>query len=182
MGKQAKVAQFLGMRYAAPPVGALRFRAPLDPLVQPGVQPALATGPLCLATGWGYPVAGQDEDCLYANVWAPAEANRTSLLPVWVFVQGGGYGVNRDAHWSGQGVVEQSDYGIVVVTFNYRVGMFGFLAGDEVKRKGDLNAGLLDQRKLLQWVQAHIMEVRRKGCDGLWDATTTRDCLLLSGC
>lgn len=75
------------------------------------------------------------------------------LIPV------AGYSRNVDSDWNGQAVVETSDHNIVVVTFNYRVGIFGFLAGEDVLRDGDLNVGLLDQRLLLGWVQKNIAKV-----------------------
>jgi acetylcholinesterase len=73
-----------------------------------------------------------------------------------VFIQGGGYTSNSNANWNGAQVVERSGYNILVVNFNYRVGLWGFLAGEKVKADGDLNVGLLDQRQLLKWVRQHI--------------------------
>lgn len=61
-----------------------------------------------------------------------------------------------NANWNGAEVVEKSGHNIVMVNFNYRVGVWGFLASDRVREDGDLNAGLLDQRMLLQWVKKHI--------------------------
>lgn len=73
-----------------------------------------------------------------------------------VFFQSGGYIRNASPYVNGTQLITASDNSIIFVNFNYRVGMFGFLAGKEVKEDGDLNAGLLDQRFLLQWVQDHI--------------------------
>lgn len=70
-----------------------------------------------------------------------------------------GYTVNANGNWNGSQLVETSGNNIVYVGFNYRVGLFGFLAGEDVRRDGDLNVGLLDQRFLLQWVQKHISSV-----------------------
>lgn len=76
-------------------------------------------------------------------------------MPVWVFIQGGGYA--NIANWfNGTEVIQKSGGNIVFVNFNYRVGAFGFLSSERVRADGDLNAGLLDQRKLLAWVQTHI--------------------------
>ncbi len=74
-----------------------------------------------------------------------------------------GYTSNSNANWNGAEVVRRSGYNIVLVNFNYRVGMWGFLAGDWVRRNGTLNVGLLDQRLLLQWVKQHIDKVGRIG-------------------
>lgn len=70
-----------------------------------------------------------------------------------------GYVSNSNANWNGSTLVERSQGGIVFVNFNYRVGLFGFLASENVRNDGDLNVGLHDQRFLLQWVQNHIAEV-----------------------
>lgn len=99
------------------------------------------------------------EDCLFVNVFKPSNATAKSGLPVWVYIQGGGYATNSNANYNGTEVVQKSDQGIVFVNFNYRVGLFGFLASDDVRQDGDLNVGLLDQRKLLDWVQKYIQQV-----------------------
>lgn len=75
-----------------------------------------------------------------------------------VFFQSGGYIRNASPDINGTGLVTASNNSIVYVNFNYRVGLFGFLAGKEIKEDGDLNAGLLDQRFLLKWLQEHIEE------------------------
>lgn len=100
------------------------------------------------------------EDCLFANVFTPSSATPASKLPVWVFIQGGGYAVIRD-WFNGTEVIQKSGGNMVYVNFNYRVGALGFLASERVREDGDLNAGLLDQQKLLAWVQTHIEKVRR---------------------
>lgn len=96
------------------------------------------------------------EDCLYINVWRPTNASSNSSLPVWLFIQGGGYADNANANYNGSAVVQQSGHEVVFVNFNYRVGALGFLASNAVRQNGDLNAGLLDQRKALLWVQTYI--------------------------
>jgi carboxylesterase type B len=80
-------------------------------------------------------------------------------LPVYVFIQGGGFNSDSDANHNGSAMIITSDYDLVIVTFNYRVGPYGFLTSKEVQADGDLNAGLLDQRKVLQWVQKYISRV-----------------------
>lgn len=96
------------------------------------------------------------EDCLYINVWRPSIISADSKLPVWVFIQGGGYADLSNANYNGSKVVQESGHEMVFVNFNYRVGALGFLANEDISKDGDLNVGLLDQRKALQWVQDHI--------------------------
>ncbi|RFU27609.1 hypothetical protein B7463_g8737, partial [Scytalidium lignicola] len=151
----AGIDQYLGMRYAEPPLGELRFRAPRDPVRTETLQDASSFGPICAGTGQTTSTSVA-EDCLFINVFTPSHPTVRSKLPVWVYIQGGGYATNSNANYNGTGVVQSSGYDIVFVNFNYRVGALGFLAGEKVKQNGDLNAGLLDQRKVLQWVQKYI--------------------------
>lgn len=148
--------RFLGMRYAAPPVGDLRWRAPVSPPTSTTPQPAKNFGPICLGISVSLPSTTESEDCLFANVWAPQGATTTSNLPVWLFIQGGGYVSNSNANWDGATVVQESGNKIVFVNFNYRVAMWGFLASSQVEANGTLNAGLLDQRFVMQWVKSNI--------------------------
>lgn len=144
------VNRFLGMRYAAAPVGDLRWRAPVSPPTLSTVQSANAFGPICLGISVSLPNTAESEDCLFVNVWAPQGTNTTSNLPVWLFIQGGGYVSNSNANWDGSEVVQKSGNNIVFVNFNYRVAMWGFLASSKVSANGSLNAGMLDQRFLMQ--------------------------------
>jgi carboxylesterase type B len=82
-----------------------------------------------------------------------------SKLPVLVYIQGGGYATNANSNDNGTEIIRSSGDNIVLVNFNYRVGVLGFLASDMVRQDGDLNVGLLDQRLLLIWVQEHISKV-----------------------
>lgn len=142
-----------GMRYAAAPTGSLRFAAPQDPPTESDVQDATTNGPICLATGT-YPIPDtESEDCLFVDVFAPTNATK---LPVFFWIQGGGYNSLSNSDYDGTGLIEASDYNIVVVTFNYRVGPYGFLASQEVEQAGCLNNGLKDMIKALEWVQKHI--------------------------
>ncbi|KAL2854316.1 Alpha/Beta hydrolase protein [Aspergillus pseudoustus] len=152
------VAQWLGIRYAAPPLGPLRFSAPQDPDEVYGVQDASQQGPLCISID-SYPIpGGASEDCLFLDVYAPAgfRGRSTKLLPVYVFIQGGGFNVNGNPYYNGTGLIQAADMGIVIVTFNYRVGPYGFLSGAEIREGGSLNNGLKDQIQVLEWVQKHI--------------------------
>ncbi|KAF5864112.1 Triacylglycerol lipase [Aspergillus alliaceus] len=153
----AGVDQYFGIRFAAPPLGDLRFRAPRDPIRTSSVQDASAFGPICVGGGQNA-TENIAEDCLFINVFTPSNATPLSNLPVWVYIQGGAYAHNSDANYNGTQVIQESGHGIIVVNFNYRVGALGFLAGEEVQRDGDLNVGLLDQRKALQWVKQYIRE------------------------
>lgn len=105
------------------------------------------------------------EDCLFADIYAPFTATasgkvkgKRQLLPVLVNIQGGGFSTNANPHLDGSPMAAR---GIVVVTFNYRVGPYGFLASKEIikDKSADLNVGLLDQRELLKWVKKHIRQV-----------------------
>jgi carboxylesterase type B len=78
---------------------------------------------------------------------------------VYIFIQGGGFNANSNPNYDGSGLVVAGNMGMIVVTFNYRVGLYGFLTSKEVQADGDLNIGLLDQRKVFQWVQRHILLV-----------------------
>lgn len=119
------VTQWLGMRYAAPPVGDLRFRAPMDPESQDGPIEADSQGPICLGTGSGPPTNDMDEDCLFMSVYAPSNATSNSKLPVYFYIQGGGFNTNSNPNYNGSGLIMAGEMDLVVVTFNYRVGPYG---------------------------------------------------------
>ncbi|KAI8631886.1 vacuolar triacylglycerol lipase [Xylariaceae sp. FL1651] len=149
----AGITQWLGIRYAAPPVGNLRFMPPRDPSCGNNTQLANIHGKLCLATGAHPTDTSTAEDCLFLDVYAPSNATSHSKLPVYFFIQGGGFNSLSNPNLNGKGLIQASGYNIVVVTFNYRVGPYGFIAHeDEIAP----NNGLLDQRKALEWVQKYI--------------------------
>ncbi|EXV06735.1 carboxylesterase/lipase domain protein [Metarhizium robertsii] len=146
------ITQWLGMRYAAPPVGDLRFKPPQDPLHTNGVVMADQHGKYCLATGHSPTENTTSEDCLFVNVQSPSRAKPGSL-PVFLYIQGGGFNLNSNANINASGLIQASGHNIVVVSFNYRVGPYGFLTdGKEIAP----NNGLRDQEKVMQWVQKHI--------------------------
>ncbi|KAI5118841.1 hypothetical protein M0805_006161 [Coniferiporia weirii] len=155
---QNGVTQWLGLRFAAPPLGELRFRAPADPPRNDTIQVADEHGSICLSTGAAFPTAGQSEDCLFLDVYAPTATHGKGPLPVFFWIQGGGLNADSNPNYNGSGLIAAADMDLVVVTFNYRVGPYGFLASEEVQRDGTINAGLLDQRKALEWVHEHISE------------------------
>ncbi|KAK1970201.1 carboxylesterase [Colletotrichum sublineola] len=154
------VTTWKGIQFAAPPVGALRFAAPADP-VQSGLVNATVHGPICPPQQpTDYTVTGKssrftvDEDCLYLAVTAPSQAQADSKLPVLFYIQGGGFTSDANANWDASEIA--SDGNVVVVQVNYRVGMYGFLQSEEVRAGGSLNAGIRDMIKALEWVQTNI--------------------------
>lgn len=155
------VAAFRGIPYAAPPTGSLRWRAPAAPASWNGVRAAQAFGPSCPQPRMPEPLGPQgpvSEDCLTLNVWQPLDAAPTKL-PVMVWIHGGGFFVGSSSQplYDGAALARR---GVVVVTFNYRLGALGFLAHPALTREqagGPLgNYGLLDQIAVLQWVQRNI--------------------------
>ncbi|KAJ6477683.1 alpha beta-hydrolase [Mycena sanguinolenta] len=161
------IAHFLGIRYAAAPLGDLRFRAPQPPVNQTSVQQATTEPNECLQAGDGDSPTNPfetraaqviaTEDCLFLNIYYPSNAAGTppSGLPTLVWIHGGGY-VAGAASSNGEDIINQSARGVVVVLIQYRLGVFGFLPGTAVKENGALNAGLLDQDFALRWVNQHI--------------------------
>lgn len=126
--------------------------------INPNITPQY--GPVCLGQE-GFEAlfgisSGDSEDCLTLDVYAPADATPESKLPVWFYIPGGGYAINSTPRVNGTGVIETSGHSIIYVYVNYRVGVYGFLASEKIRQNGDLNAGLLDQVKALQWVQKYI--------------------------
>ncbi|KAH8730394.1 Alpha/Beta hydrolase protein [Phaeosphaeriaceae sp. PMI808] len=159
------VMRWAGMRYArsVSRVEGLRFTAPQDPKPESSVVDASNFGPLCIGSGSQLAAefgGTQSEDCLFINVFSPSKSTNTSLLPVYVFIQGGGFSVNGNANYNGADLIDAADNNMVVVNFNYRVGPYGFLAGKEIaaNKSLSLNNGLKDQRQALKWVNKHIQQ------------------------
>jgi para-nitrobenzyl esterase len=152
-----------GIPYAEPPTGKLRFRAPQPAVGWGGVRAATAFGPVAWQTVGRDPFTGQliqrdrSEDCLYLNVTAPvAPSVEAAGYPVLVWVHGGGYvqGAGPDnAVGDGAGMARR---GLVVVTFNYRLGALGFLDVPGLDEADSGSAGFLDQVAALSWVRDHI--------------------------
>ncbi|KAG2743957.1 alpha/beta-hydrolase [Suillus brevipes Sb2] len=163
---------FLGIRYAAPPLGNLRWAAPQPPPTISGVQQATTQPNECYQAPLGNAstnpfensslskrVVGQSEDCLFLNVYTPGSvvvATQSGGLPVVVYIHGGGYISGSASLYNGAELVVESNYGVISVVIQYRLGLFGFLAGEAVKEGGALNGGLLDQNYALQWIQQYI--------------------------
>ena len=157
------VESFKGIPFAAPPVGELRWRAPQPAASWSGVKSADALGHDCMQEPFKYDDAPltttPSEDCLYLNVWRPADAT-AKKLPVIVWIYGGGFvnGGSSPKIYDGGAFARD---GVIFVSFNYRLGRFGFF-GFPALTKADADHGLLgnygymDQIKAMQWVQANI--------------------------
>ncbi|MFI6549367.1 carboxylesterase/lipase family protein [Streptomyces prunicolor] len=162
-GRDRSVTVFRGIPYAAPPVGDLRWRPPRPPVPWTGVYKADRFGPMCPQVpgselyGSGLPMS---EDCLRLNVWTGADSADGQPRPVLVWIHGGGFRVGTGAtpRYDGEALARK---GVVVVTFNYRLGAFGFLATPELSEESGHHAsgnyGLLDQIAVLKWVQHNIV-------------------------
>jgi para-nitrobenzyl esterase len=153
-----------GIPYAKPPVGSLRFQAPQRPNCWEDIRDATLFSPVAPQTQreimafYGNEVSNMDEDCLYLNVWSPGVDDKKRPVLVWIhggsFVSGSG-----SSNWyDGASFAAQGD--VVVVTINYRLGIFGFLHLGEIggaKYATSGNCGILDQVAALQWVQENIV-------------------------
>jgi para-nitrobenzyl esterase len=153
---------FLGIPFAKPPVGDLRWKEPQPVEPWKDVRAAEAFGPRCMQAEGGSDMVSRaaaiSEDCLYLNVWTTATSADTKL-PVLVYIYGGGFqGGDASEHRYDGTVFAKHD--IVAVTINYRLGVFGFLALPELTKESPHHAsgnyGFLDQVAALQWVQRNI--------------------------
>src|SRR5215470_6982066 len=151
---------YKGVPYAAPPVGALRWQAPQPVAPWKGTRKAVTFGARCMQAPVFPDMIFRDEpseDCLYLNVWTPAKSK--GALPVMVWIYGGGFqsGSASEPRQDGERLAGK---GVVVVSMNYRVGVFGFFAHPELTRESPHHAsgnyGLLDQVAALQWVQRNV--------------------------
>ncbi len=155
------VAVFRGVPYAAPPVGALRWRPPRRPAAWPGVRECREFGPSCPqgTTPVASLPASQNEDCLYLNIWSPRLSPRAKR-PVMVWIHGGGFVSGSGALPGAGGARLAASQDVVVVSINYRLGVFGFFAHQalsaESPRGVSGNYGLLDQMAALRWVRRNI--------------------------
>lgn len=149
--------EWLGIPYAAPPVGALRWRPPQPPAHWTGVRAATSFGSSCPQAAGPFGIAGTDEDCLFLNVYAPATAKPGPRLPVMVWIHGGALVSGESNDYEPSALVE---HGIVVVTLNYRLGLLGFLAHPALSAESPTHDsgdyGLMDQQFALRWVQRNI--------------------------
>ena len=153
---------FLGLPYAAPPVGEMRWKAPQAPSSWKGVRDATQFGARCeqyhVWNDYIFLDSGPSEDCLFLNVYTPASAKATSKLPVMVWIHGGGFiaGAGSEPRYTNSALVSK---GVVLVTINYRLGVFGFLTSEDLAKEADGHAGnygLMDMAAALRWVKANV--------------------------
>lgn len=161
---KAGVHTFLGIPFAKPPVGPLRFAPPEAPEPWSGVrdgtsQPAMCLQNLDVINAEGLkemklklPPVSMSEDCLYLNIYAPAHAHEGSNLPVMVWIHGGGLMTGMASMYDGSLLTVNED--LVVVTIQYRLGVLGFFSTGDEHARG--NWGYLDQVAALRWVQQNI--------------------------
>ena len=150
---------YRGVPYAAPPLGDLRWRPPQPAPASEDVREAVGFAPACIQSGVSMPgeiLPATSEDCLYLNIWAPANARD---VPVLVWIHGGAYrngSASMPLYWGD----ELARHGIVVVSVAYRLGPLGFLAHPELSAENESassgNYGLLDQIAALHWVRRNI--------------------------
>jgi len=159
----AAVRSFKGIPFAQPPVGALRWREPQPVKKWKSVRSASQFGPRCMqvtspGADYWYRGNGMSEDCLYLNVWTPAKSGK-ERLPVLVYIFGGGFanGDGSEPRYDGGNMAAK---GIVAVSVNYRLNIFGFFTHPELTKESPHHAsgnyGLLDQVAALEWVQRNI--------------------------
>jgi len=159
---ESGIRSFKGIPFAQPPVGTLRWREPQPPKNWEGIKKTDKFGPramqLPLFGDMNFRSDGMSEDCLYLNVWTPATSG-TEKLPVLVYFYGGGFvaGDGSEPRYEGLSLARR---GIVTVTINYRLSVFGFLAHPELTKESPNHAsgnyGLMDQSAALKWVQQNI--------------------------
>ncbi len=150
------VQRFLGIPYAAAPVGALRWRAPRQAPRWHGVRDATQFGNSCPVLPSTNGPRSETEDCLVVNVWRPAGTTAHGRLPVHVFIHGGGLVNGSSAQNDESKLVREA--GVIGVSFNYRLGVLGFLRvpGLAAENADAGNYGFLDQQAALRWVRRNI--------------------------
>ncbi|XP_055365742.1 carboxylesterase 1E isoform X2 [Betta splendens] len=164
-GKETGVHAYLGVPFAKPPVGpALRLAAPQPVEGWEGVKDATQQPPMCVQHkqqvldilerfGGMFPdVPDVSEDCLYLNIYTPANRAHDAKLPVMVWIHGGGFAFESASMYDGSALAAYQD--VVVVLIQYRLGLLGFLSTGDQHMPG--NVGLLDQVQALRWIQQHI--------------------------
>lgn len=150
---------FLGIPYAQPPVGPLRWKPPVAPAAATTTLQTLAYGNFCPQGLSELSPGGGAEDCLYLNVQGPANATAGSNLPVLFWIHGGGLTTGSGQEYNGASLSQLGN--VVVVTINYRLGLLGFLghpalAAEDTVHHSSGNYGTLDQQLALTWVHANI--------------------------
>ncbi len=159
---KTNIQSFKGIPFAQPPVGDLRWKAPQPVTSWNGVKQTKKFGPRAIQSNvfgdMGFRSDGMSEDCLYLNVWSPAKS-ADEKLPVLVYFYGGGFaaGDGSESRYDGENMAKK---GIVTLTVNYRLGIWGFFSHPELTKESPNHAsgnyGLLDQNAALKWVKANI--------------------------
>ncbi|MCW2640371.1 MAG: carboxylesterase, partial [Dactylosporangium sp.] len=154
--RAGEVDSFLGIRYATPPTGTLRWQPPQPAQPWSGVVPATAYGNRCPQVAGSHGPRTESEDCLFVNVQRPAGLKRGDRRPVYVFIHGGGL-IDGGSNQADMAAMVQTT-GVVGVTLNYRVGLFGFMGLPQLTaQQGESgNYGFMDQQAALRWVQRNI--------------------------
>ena len=158
-GRDPAITVYRGIPYAAPPTGALRWHAPEPAAVWQGVRRADQFGPLCPQPADRSRAGPMSEDCLTLNVWTGTSPATAEKRPVFVWIYGGGFieGTGSSVEFDGEGLARK---GVIVVTFNYRLGALGFMATPQLSAESGHaasgNYGLLDDIAVLKWVQRNI--------------------------
>lgn len=161
---EGDVDNFLGIPYAAPPVGEFRWRPPQPATPWEGERDATKFGANCAQSGWGAAAgtiqAGSSEDCLFLNVWRPANTKPGAKLPVMVWIHGGGFTGGSGADpGAGNQFAKQ---GVILLTINYRLGRLGHFAfpalTEEHPEEPKGSYAFMDQIAALKWVQQNIAE------------------------
>ncbi len=160
--EKSGIRSFKGVPFAAPPVGELRWREPQPVKNWQGVRKATQFGPRAMQLpvfgDMNFRSNGVSEDCLYLNVWTPSKTGKEKL-PVLVYFYGGGFiaGDGSEPRYDGESMAQK---GMVAITVNYRLGVFGFFAHPELSQaspyKASGNYGFLDQAAALRWVKENI--------------------------
>jgi para-nitrobenzyl esterase len=158
---EGRVRVFKGVPYAAPPVGPLRWKTPRPAASWTGVRKADAFGAQCMQPAVFADIVFErpaSEDCLYLNLWTPA-GDASARLPVMVWIHGGGYqaGASHEPRHDG---VRLARNGVILVTINYRLGVFGFFAHPALSKEEQSgssgNYGVLDMIAALQWIRDNV--------------------------
>ncbi len=156
----AGVATYLGIPFAAPPIGTLRWKPPQPPAAWSGVRDCTQFGPACpqpAGLGGQRDVGKQDEDCLYLNVWTAARTGEKKPVMVWIHGGGCTTGAGSLPYYNGAALAKA---GVVLVTINYRLGPLGYLAHPLLSKESSEgvsgNYGHLDQIAALRWVRDNI--------------------------
>ncbi|XP_056272616.1 carboxylesterase 3 isoform X5 [Pseudoliparis swirei] len=162
-GTERRVKQYLGIPFARPPVGPLRLAAPQDAEPWDGERDCTRQPPMCIqdpeivvnvsrAMSVQFTPPELSEDCLYLNIYTPAEATKGDKVPVMLWIHGGGLSIGAASQYDGAPLAAYEN--IVMVIIQYRLGILGFLSTGDEHARG--NWGFLDQLAALRWVQENI--------------------------